>query len=181
MLHLRNMATAAVIGATGDVLMQHRERPRGPAELDTGRTARLVCYRMVHAPVIDSCWRYFERRIPFGGAPRVAALVFADQALLMPPSVFCFFLSQGVMEGRSVEESLARARDTFLPNASICLPYWCTVHVFTFGVFAARWRMAWASLCGVGWNAICSWQNQDAIMREQQRERRTAAAAEVYR
>jgi hypothetical protein len=36
----------------------------------------------------------------------------------------------------------------------------------TFGIVAPRYRMAWASLCAVAWNAIISNENQEAIRRE---------------
>ena len=164
---VRNAATAAVIGVMGDALMQHREGRSVPAELDLGRTCRLVSYRTVHAPIVDSCWRFFDRRIPLTGVAGVLARVAADQGLLMPPSLATFFLSQAALEGLPAEECVARARDSFIPAACICLPFWCTIHLLTFGVVRPKWRMAWASMCAVAWNALLSDQNQAAKRREQ--------------
>lgn len=163
---LENVATAGVIGAAGDTLMQLREGVTLASQLDTGRTARLVSFRMCHAPVVDAAWRFFDARIPFKGIPGVLARVFADQGFLMPPSITLFFVSQSVMEGCTLGESVRRAKDGFVPAALKCLPFWCTVHCVTFGVVAPRYRMAWASLCAVAWNAIISSENQEAIRRE---------------
>lgn len=163
-LHLRNMGTGGGIGAAGDALMQYRE---GLAEWDASRTARLSAFRLCHAPVVDACWRVFDRRIALSGPAGVAARVVADQGLLMPPSIFSFFLSQGMLEGLSAEASFTRAVDSFVPAVTICLPFWCTVHTLTFGIFPPHWRMVWASVCAVGWNALMSRENQRAIAREE--------------
>ena len=134
--------------------------------LDAERAARLVAFRSVHAPIVDSCWRFFDARIRIGGIAGVAARVAADQGLLMPPSLVAFFVSQGCMEGLSAIESVHRARESFLPAASKALPYWCAVHSLTFSVVPVQYRMAWASLCAVGWNAMMSNENQAAKLRE---------------
>ena len=58
------------------------------------RAARLATFRMLHAPLVDTAWRAFDAHIRVGGARGVLAKVLADQALLMPPSLFAFFLTQ---------------------------------------------------------------------------------------
>ena len=161
--HARNMGAAILIGGCGDALMQHQE---GASELDSGRTLRLVSFRAVHAPVIDSCWRWFDKRIAVGGALGIAAKIAADQGVLMPPSVIGFFLWQGALEGLSLDGCIERATQSFVPTATFGLPFWCCVHAVTFGVFPPQWRMPWASVCAVGWNALISGQNQAAIRRE---------------
>lgn len=169
MQHARTAVTAAGIGACGDVLMQWREGHLSAAsDVDTGRTARLMSYRLVHAPVVDACWRFFDAR--FAGlryGPGVVARVLADQLLLAPPSLIAFFLSQSYLEGGTAEAAAARTRDAFWPTYAICFPFWCCCHSVTFsGKIPVRHRMAWASLCAVMWNALISDQNQRAVSRE---------------
>ena len=77
-----------------------------------------------------------------------------------------FLQTKGSSCRRTLGESVRRAKDGFVPAALKCLPFWCTVHCVTFGVVAPRYRMAWASLCAVAWNAIISSENQEAIRRE---------------
>ena len=173
MIHLRNVATAGIIGAAGDTAMQAREGAAVIAQIDTARTARLVSFRMLHAPLVDAAWRFFDRKIPFRGAAGVAARVAADQGLLMPPSLVGFFLSQSALEGRSLDESLARVQHAFVPAATKALPYWCSVHTLTFSVIPPRFRMAWASLCAVAWNAMMSNENQLAIKSQARRQTST--------
>ena len=131
---------------------------------------------MVHGPAIDACWRWFDARLPFGGRG-VALRVLADQLILMPPSMAGFFLSQGLLEGLSLDECVERVRDSFWPAVRISVPYWCTVHALTFSVFPVHLRMAWAQCAGVLWNALVSEQNQIARRREQARGGERASAS----
>ena len=164
MQHLRTALIGGGIGGAGDLVLQHRE---GRQSVDAPRTARLAGFRLLHAPVIDACWRSFDRRfVMLAGARGVAARVAADQTLLMPPSLIAFFLSQGAMEGLSAADCAARARDSFWPTACLCLPFWTVCHTVTFAVFPPHLRMAWASVAAVVWSAIASNQNQEAIRRE---------------
>ena len=101
----------------GDLLMQWREGRRGDT-FDFVRAGRLATFRAVHAPVIDYSWRFFDRWIPFTGAPGVVARVVADQTLLMPPSLVAFFLSQGAMEGLSAAACVERVQDAFVPTGA---------------------------------------------------------------
>jgi hypothetical protein len=117
MQSLRAAVTAGVIGVAGDLLMQWREGRRSDT-FDWERAGRLAAFRAVHAPVIDYSWRFFDRAIPFTGAVGVVARVVADQALLMPPSLIAFFLSQGAMEGLSAEACVERVKDAFIPTGA---------------------------------------------------------------
>ena len=101
----------------GDLLMQWREGRRSD-NFDLRRAGRLAAFRAVHAPVIDYSWRFFDRWIPFTGTIGVVARVAVDQALLMPPSLVAFFLSQGAMEGLSAEACVERVRDAFVPTGA---------------------------------------------------------------
>jgi hypothetical protein len=168
MQHLRTALIGGGIGTAGDLLLQYRE---GRTSADVPRTARLGGFRLLHAPVIDACWRVFDRRFAMlAGARGVAARVVADQALLMPPSLVAFFISQSAMEGLSPADCVARTRDSFWPTFCICLPYWSAMHCITFAVFPPHLRMAWASVAAVVWSAIASNQNQEAIRREERAE-----------
>ena len=170
----RSSVAAGLIGAVGDVLMQciaeHRRSSSAlgltiPAELDTARTARLATYRFFHAPFIDAAWRAFDARVTFGGARAVLTKIALDQSLLMPPSLAIFFYSQGLMEGCDHGQCLARARDSLLPAAAVCLPYWCLVHLVTFSAVPTNMRIAWTAFAAVGWNAFMSDANQRAVQR----------------
>lgn len=175
----RNVATAGAIGVVGDVstqLYEHRERGAN-FEFDGARSAQLAVYRCAQAPVVDACWRGFDvlvthvsRTIIAVPSPlAVVAKVALDQALLMPPFVSLFFLSQGYLEGKSLEECRARLRSEFIPTAKTAIPFWCAAHCVTFSLPAA-WRIAWASTAAVGWNAILSYRNSRAKLRESREE-----------
>lgn len=162
----RNAATAAIVGSMGDALMQHQEGVNLTENLDGHRTARLAAYRCIHAPVVDQCWRYFDRIWPKAGMRGTLLKIVADQSLLMPPSLLIFFLSQSAMEGKLKEECLARMRDSFWPAVKLCVPFWCTMHLITFGVMRPNLRVAWTQVMAVAWNALLSNENEKAKRRE---------------
>ena len=91
----------------------------------------------------------------------VVCKVGADQSILMPPFVLCFFAMQAALEGLSPTECAARARAQFVPAVCACVPFWCTAHLITFNL-PAKLRIAWASCAAVGWNAYLSHMNQTA-------------------
>ena len=164
---LRSAATAGVVGAAGDWLMQWREGVQAVGEMNLERTSRLVAYRSLHAPCVELGWGFFDRRLSsVVGLPGVIARVLCDQLILAPPSIAVFFLSQGAMEGLPWTACVARTRASFWPTYGVCFPFWCCCHMLTFSVIPADLRIAYASCCGVLWNAIISGHNQQAVLRE---------------
>ena len=170
---LRISGISCVISSIGDILMQMRDGVRRPMDWDTRRTANLAGYRTIHGPIVDRCWRWFDARLPLP-TPLVGAMIRAgaDQCFLMPPSLIAFFVSQGLLEGLSLDESTLRAKEQLIPAAKIAIPFWLTVHTVTFAAFPPHLRMVWAQTCAVLWNALCSEQNQIARRRERTRKDR---------
>jgi len=60
---MRSAATAAVIGACGDWLMQWHEGKQTMVQVHLDRTSRLVAFRSVQAPLVEAGWRFFDRRL----------------------------------------------------------------------------------------------------------------------
>lgn len=164
---LAQCTAAASIGVAGDVAMQMLE---GCAlvDADLPRALRLAAYRAVQAPIVDRIWQAFDRVILVKGVPGAAAKSLTDQALIMPPSLASFFVSQGLMEGLSWQHSLARAQQSVLPAAQAAVPFWLSVHMVTFSVVPEHLRIVWASLCAALWNVYMSHANNQARLREGQ-------------
>lgn len=176
----RSAITAGTIGCIGDAAIQGYEGgwfvsggSGASASYDTGRAARLCAYRAFQAPILDVCWTFFDRRIPGAGTiSGTVARAAADQCLLMPPFMCTFFYSQALGEGLPHAERCERVRGSFPGAAAVCVPYWGTIHLVTFGAVPPRLRIAWTSVAAVGWNAYLSFANQQAV-----RSERAAAAA----
>lgn len=168
--HLRSAATGGGIGAVGDVLMQYREfRQRESAQqLDSARTARVMGYRLMHAPIVESAWRLLDASLAARGGMLASGLTGAvsralcDQCLLAPPSIAAFFMTQSLLEGCTASESVERVRTSFVPAFMVAFPCWMCAHTITFGLIRPEWRMAWASTVAVFWNAFLSGRNQQA-------------------
>ncbi|KAL1530898.1 hypothetical protein AB1Y20_001789 [Prymnesium parvum] len=165
--------TAGGIGGTGDLLMQLHEAPRTEAvPFDMARCARLAAFRAVHAPVIDAAWRVFDARLSARGGllatgvTGAAARALCDQCILAPPSIGAFFLTQGLFDGLSIDQSIRRMQSSFIAAYQVAFPFWLSTHMITFGLIRPNWRIAWASFVAVFWNAFMSQENQRAKQRE---------------
>ena len=167
----RSCATAAAIATLGDVGMQLREqhvstkRAVDFTDVDSGRTARIVTYRVLQAPLVELAWRALDARLPLRGAAHAALIIGADQLVLLPTWTVVFFYSQSVMEGRSHAEGVERVVEKFWPTVYTGMPFYLVVHSVTFGLLPPQFRLAWFSTCGVLWNAFLSSTNEDAAAR----------------
>ena len=99
-------------------------------------------------------------RMSLTGARAAAFKIAADQTTLMPFFVVVFFIFQAKLEGLSMEKAIQRTSTAFWPTVVLCAPYYCTVHTVTFGFLPVKHRLAWSSLCAVGWTAYISYANQ---------------------
>ena len=147
--------------------MQFRERA-SLRSLEPARTSRVVCFRALQAPVVESAWRAFDAYLVARGGVLASgflgavARAFCDQCVLAPPSIAAFFVTQSLLEGRSVAESIDRVRTSFMPAYIVAFPLWMCAHTVTFGLVPAHRRMAWASTVAVFWNAFLSGRNEIA-------------------
>ena len=153
--------------------MQSREHlPLTTQSVDPERSARIASFRALQAPIIDYAWRAFDAGLTArggvlaAGPAGAAARALADQCLLAPPSIAAFFITQGVLEGLSLSDSVERVRSSFIPAYSVAFPFWTCAHMITFGCVRPDWRIAWSSVIAVFWNAFMSGQNQQARKRE---------------
>ena len=166
----RLASTACGVGLIGDAMAQQIERqkkgkePLSIEEWDAARAGRIVVYRAVQAPIVDSAWRSFDllaTRLSLTSLRAVAFKVVLDQALIMPPSVAFFFLSQSLLEGETMASALERTSTGFFPLASDCFMYYSMVHCVTFGAVPPSLRILWVSMAGAVWTAYTSFSNQD--------------------
>ena len=163
----RAVATAGTIGVAGDALIQTQVERR--LQYDWQRTGRMVAYRVLQAPIIESAWRSFDlmaARLRIVGARAVAFKIVADQLTLMPAFTATFFVIQALLEGEKMERALQRSSVAFWPTVILCGPYYSTVHIVTFGFLPVQHRLAWSSVCAVGWTAYISYANQKLIQEE---------------
>ena len=146
--------------------MQWREGrlEQGVGGFDEGRAGRLAVWRAIQAPMVDAAWRTFDAQLIVhggalaGGIRGAAARAFLDQLLIAPPSLVCFFGFLGAMEGCTLDECVGRITAGFWPAYMVALPFWGGVHLVTFGFMPPDFRIAWASVVAVAWNAFMSGQ-----------------------
>lgn len=162
---LQHMATAGCIGAGGDIMMQEIESPGvvTQADLDSPRTARIVAYRVAQAPLLDLFWKRFDAwatALKLSGGRGVIFKVACDQSLCSPFFLTMFYVSQGLLEGRSLAEACQRTRAAAWPTWLSGFKFYGCVHIVTFAFVPIRYRIAWNSCAAVFWTAYLSHTNQ---------------------
>ncbi len=168
---MTQMATAGVIGAVGDGIMQRIEHGSvfQLQDYDTTRCMNIMCYRIPQAPVLAYIWTKFDLaavRLNLSGWRGTIFKIACDQLFLNPAFTSAFLLSQSCFEGRSMSEAASRTAKGFWPLATGAFQYFSVVHCVTFGVCPVPWRIAWLSCAGVGWTAYMSHTNH--LLKEQE-------------
>lgn len=134
-------------------------------EVDWARTARMGVYRtVVFAPIFSVFLSRLERAVKATGAKGVALKVVADQLVLQPPMLCLFYFTMTVFEGRPVSEGADRAADMLVPTLKLNIPFWTTVHLVTFSMIPAAYRVAWVSVIQCGWTSVMSHLNHRAAL-----------------
>ena len=168
------MLIAGIVGLLGDTGCQVYERfislsaneklSLDEMSIELTRAKNVIIYRVIQAPLVDLIWLRFDKwYMHLPPALSIIAKVLSDQALLMPPSVVTFFVSQGLLEGRSFDDTVHRVKNNSFSTMQNALPFWLSVHTVTFGVLPPYARIAWASAAAIFWNGFMSSVNQAAI------------------
>ena len=133
-------------------------------QLDRMRTLRTCSWRaVIWAPVAHYFWLALEVYV----SPAVAHLgltgtfikILLDFATVAPPLVYSFLCWSKFWETCDVDLAIqhanAKAWSTLLPV--YC--YWAPLHVMTYGFVPLRHRIAWVSICSIGFGSLLSYCN----------------------
>jgi protein Mpv17 len=80
------------------------------------------------------------------------------QVTIFPVYVSAFYTYMGLLEGRSLSESVRRMGERFIPTMITGAVFWPCVNVVNFMVVPSHQRVAYVGLAGLIWNAYLSWQ-----------------------
>lgn len=168
------MLTGATLCMTGDAIVQSREE--GP--YDVRRAASFGAFDMVyragqHAAfpwIIEHCrGQFFNAAVmavagsSFHATPDMtsnfAAMeqTLASQLGIVPFLYYpVFFGLTGFMQGLTVDGSLERAKEKFLPLMQRNLLFWIPVQFVQFGFIEENLQIPFLSVAGLGWTIILS-------------------------
>lgn len=159
------IATAATLAMTGDLIAQSAES--GPYDSRRGLSFGLfdAIYRggFQHYlfPVIDDAFQgtILLAVFPFGDVQLLAAFerTFANQLVVVPLVYYPLFFSlTGLVQGLTLDETLARAREKFLPLVGRNLQFWLPVQITQFMFIPLELQVTWVAVFGLVWKIILS-------------------------
>jgi len=162
------IATAATLAMTGDLIAQSAET--GPYDTKRGLSFGLfdAIYRggFQHYlfPVINGAFSgaLLLKLLPTSDEHIVALFAalertIANQLVVVPLVYYPLFFSlTGLVQGLTTDETLARAREKFVPLIQRNLQFWLPVQMVQFEYVPEELQVTWVALFGLVWKIILS-------------------------
>lgn len=164
--------TGICLAVLGDALAQSRE----PAKYNVNRAVSFAafdgCYRAVqqytYPPMMQLCSGKFLTSIlaSFGMASisseQLHLLASVEQTLISQliiiPALYypVFYAVTGAVQGLTVDQTIARAKETFVPLMKRNLQFWIPVQFFAFAFVEENLQIPILIVCGLVWTVILS-------------------------
>lgn len=164
--------TGIFLAVVGDALAQSRQ----PEPYNVDRAASFAifdgCYRAVqqftYPPMMKLCsGKFITSLLAAAGAASVSAdqvhlLASVEQTLVSQlviiPTLYypVFYAITGAVQGLTVEETVQRAKDTFVPLMKRNLQFWIPVQFFAFAFVEENLQIPILIVCGLVWTIILS-------------------------
>jgi len=151
--------------ASGSCSVVHTPlEPFGLKQWDSARSVRTCTWRaVIWAPIAHCFWLGLETHV----SPAVAHLghrgtvlkIAIDFATISPILVYSFLYWSKIWEGGDHRGTIAHANARVGPTLLATYSFWTPLHIFTYGVVPLRHRVAWVSLCSLGYGSLLSFMN----------------------
>ncbi|KAI8342270.1 hypothetical protein BC941DRAFT_367852 [Chlamydoabsidia padenii] len=160
---IQSISTGCLFGA-GDLIAQQGVEQRGMDHHDFIRTGRMIVFGgIVAGPTLSTWYRFLEHNVkattPFKALVKKVAI---DQILFAPVFIGVFFSTQGLFEGKSVDQikkKLDRGYQTAVINN---YKLWPAVQLFNFYMVPLNHRLMVTNVVALGWNSYLSWINHQS-------------------
>lgn len=81
------------------------------------------------------------------------------QATVFPLYITAFFTYTGLLEGKTLPQSVTKLQDKFWPTYVTGSVFWPCANMFNFTLVPATQRVLYVAAVGLLWNVYLSWQN----------------------
>ncbi|CAO3627684.1 unnamed protein product [Cunninghamella blakesleeana] len=162
---IQSITTSALFG-TGDVIAQQAIENRGINNHDIIRTSRMVCFGgIIAGPALSTWYRFLEHNIrastPF---KTLASKVAIDQIFFAPTFIGVFFCTQGLFEGKSIQEIKDKLNHGYTSAVINNYKLWPAVQFFNFYFVPLNHRLMVTNLVALGWNSYLSIINRQSSL-----------------
>jgi len=164
--------TGVFLAVIGDALAQSRE----PAKYNVKRAISFAtfdgCYRAVqqftYPPMMQLCsGKFFTSVLATLGVASVSSehlhllasmeQTLVSQLIIIPTLYYpVFYAVTGAVQGLTVEETITRAKETFIPLMKRNLQFWIPVQFFAFAFVEENLQIPILIVCGLVWTVILS-------------------------
>lgn len=169
------MITGATLAACGDAIAQKQED-----KYDARRGASFLsfdaCYRALQHTLFPPIVKYCDGHFLLGVVAAIPPLAQAVQPETADPFFYgameqtlasqlgivpflyypVFFSLTGLVQGLTTEQSIQRAKETFIPLMKRNLLFWIPVQFVQFGFVEEGLQIPFLCVCGLGWTFILS-------------------------
>lgn len=165
------IATGVILAIVGDAIAQKREPTRYNAKRAVSFAVFDGCYRAVqelmYPPIIAACqgqyitWllRMVVNKPSFLASNWMGPLeqTLVSQLLIIPTIYYpVFYAVTGLVQGLSLQNTVCRAKDTFLLLMRRNLAFWLPIQFVAFGFVQKHLQIPVLILCGLAWTIILS-------------------------
>ena len=149
---------------------------------DQARSVRTCTWRaVVWAPVAHYFWlvleTYVTPAVAHLGWRGVALKIAFDFVTVAPPLVLSFLCWSKFWETLDAKLAWAHASDRIGSTIVSVYCYWAPLHLMTYGIVPLRHRVAWVSLCSLGFGSLMSVSSNTELLRWPSYESRTLRQA----
>ena len=172
-----NVLTAVAISAAGDAIVQRSEWERSGKPYDTPRAISFVLFGAFYQGAFNTrAFPWIQEHCKGDALQALASSLAPDAAALADPSLYravectafsqllvvplvyypIFFAVTGCVQGLTAEESVERARGSFVGLQLRNWKFWWPVQLCQFGLLPPEWQVPYACAMGLVWNVILS-------------------------
>ncbi|SAL95051.1 hypothetical protein [Absidia glauca] len=160
---VQSISTGCLFGA-GDLIAQQAVEQRGTAHHDYMRTGRMMLFGgAVAGPTLSTWYRFLEHNVkastPFKALVKKVAI---DQVLFAPVFIGVFFSTQGLFEGKSLDQIKEKLDHGYTTAVVNNYKLWPAVQFFNFYFVPLNHRLMVTNVVALGWNSYLSWINHQS-------------------
>lgn len=157
-----NVGISISLSGVGDTLEQHYEiLSNQKGKWDTSRTMRMSISGMTIGVICHNWYRFLDSKFPGRSIKTVARKVLIDQFVCSPLCIATFFITLGILEKASWEETKTEIRNKAARLYAAEWVVWPPAQVINFYILPLRYRVLYDNTISLGYDVYTSYVKHD--------------------